>query len=399
MSITRVDGGALARVPVAPHQRAFLDLQTRVAGLFGGIGCGKTWCGALWWILKAVSNPGSLGVVASSTHRQLREATLKTLFELARELGVPFVYGSAPPGEWEVQSAFPGHSGIITWYNGAQDMTWSTESGERLRGPEVSRAWVDELRECSRPTWDVILGRFRGRCHDGRPQLRVTSSPNGFDWMYRYFVEEPQENLDLAEARQFVQGRTADNWALPHEYVPMLRASYDEAQQQQELEGQFVDLGMGRCYHGFARDDHVTDAEPAWAARVDYWSLTCDFNVDPMAWLLCKQNKATREVYVRHELWMRDTNTEAAARSINEMLPHLPGGTNPVHIYGDATGKARKTAGTSDYALLQQALNPHLMRVPSSNPRVKDRVAAVNWRLNDRTGEGRPKLLVHPECR
>jgi hypothetical protein len=126
--------------------------------------------------------------------------------------------------------------------------------------------------------------------------------------------------------------------------------------------------------------------------------IGCDFNVDPMAWVLAHE-VAPKMLEVFDELFLRNTNTAASLVWLAKRYGQHP---NEVRFYGDATGKARKTsANESDYV---QIRNTHLFasgatRVyfPLSNPPVQDRFAATNAMFCSASGKRR--LSIHSRCR
>ena len=77
--------------------------------------------------------------------------------------------------------------------------------------------------------------------------------------------------------------------------------------------------------------------------------------------------------------------------------------TDRVHVYGDATGNARdSTSGTSDWIIVRNRLaerNP-VMRVPRSNPAVKEtvlRVTGGSWAVVDPGSVCRMEVIVRIE--
>jgi hypothetical protein len=70
---------------------------------------------------------------------------------------------------------------------------------------------------------------------------------------------------------------------------------------------------------------------------------------------------------------------------------------NKLHVYGDATGNARdSTSGQSDWYIVQnrlKALEP-TMKVPRSNPAIKETINAINARL--KSADGTVSMAIHP---
>ena len=380
-------------IQIWPHQADFLDITARIGALFGGIGCGKTFIGAWWHALKALRCPGSIGVIAGGVARTLRETTLPAIREVAAQLGVRYCMGRDPEKELGVRSHFERHSNILTWPNGAQDMIWSLAAGENLRGPEISRGWVDELRLGDKRTWDVFLGRFRSEANVDSPEVRVTSTPAGLDWMYTYFVRDPMKTPELAGERAYVHGKTTANLALPEWYVKMLLASYDETYARQEIAGEFIDQGQGMTYHEFNEARNVTTKKPDWFDSKGWWCVSFDFNVDPMACCLLKHHEG--EIYVYDEIWLRNSNTPATCQHLQAWMHEH--GDLTLHVYGDATGGARSTAGKSDYQIIRNAFPDSVYHVKKSNPPVRDRVNLLNGRLH--SADGKVRLTLHPRCK
>jgi hypothetical protein len=75
---------------------------------------------------------------------------------------------------------------------------------------------------------------------------------------------------------------------------------------------------------------------------------------------------------------------------------HLKDWHGPIRLFGDATGTAAKTTGPSDHAMIQTAFPRASWFVPSSNPHVRDRIAAVNTRC--KTEDGRSHCVVDTSC-
>lgn len=121
----------------------------------------------------------------------------------------------------------------------------------------------------------------------------------------------------------------------------------------------------------------------------------CDFNVDPMAWVFAQQRND--ELWVIDELWMRNTNTEAALKELKRRFGDHQAG---FRIFGDATGKARKTAASqSDYVQIRNVEGLKDLRVmfPEANPPRHDRFAACNAMFCNAAGVRRCR--VHARCK
>lgn len=388
-----------------PAQGRFLESRAQFAGLFGGVGSGKTHAGCFWAMVKALRNPRCLGLVAANSYRQLHDATLRTFEAMLRRYRVPYRF----------------HTGDLAFRleSGAEVLCRSMENYDLLRGVELGWFYLDELRDTRFEAWCVVKGRLRSPNVDAR-EGRVTSSPNGFNWIHDEFVRKPSDPATAAAYanHEAIFARTADNWHLPGDYVAALAGSYDPLLAAQELDGRFVNPTAGRIYHAFERATHVTPEAEFLPGRPLLWAL--DFNVTPMTAVIAQwepRGAPRGALRVVGELWLTNADTQAMCEAFGEWLERHDGHNgrdgrgregaahsvhrvHPVHsplwVYGDATGHARSTAGRSDYAILRQCFPQARLCVPAANPARRDRYNAVNAAL--RNARGQVRLRLHPRC-
>lgn len=132
-----------------------------------------------------------------------------------------------------------------------------------------------------------------------------------------------------------------------------------------------------------------------------------DFNVDPMAWVICqisgdfkKVNNLNDELYVLDELWVRNTNTRACLDKLYERCKSHRAG---FEFFGDATSQARNTrASETDYMQirLDKRFNDHVLagvHYPKHNPNRANRFAACNALFQ--SASGRRRCYIHPRCK
>jgi hypothetical protein len=163
----------------------------------------------------------------------------------------------------------------------------------------------------------------------------------------------------------------------------------------------------GKIWHAFDEDYNVRGCvfDPAAPLVVG-----CDFNVDPMAWVLGHPRNGGSggpggpggpggsggppdgHIEWFDELWMRDTNTRKALDALWEKYGSKTRGT--VSFYGDATSRRRETsASESDYL---QIVNDRRFKAkgatvhfPKANPGKAMRFAAGNAVLRNAAGNVR----------
>jgi len=180
---------------------------------------------------------------------------------------------------------------------------------------------------------------------------------------------------------------------LTQQEIELAMASMDKKDFDEQFGANWQDTS-GLIFHAF--DEKLNLSDFKYCPHIPLL-VGSDFNVNPMAWVLLQQKPGTQELHVVDELWIRNTNTQAALNKLYELY-----GTRHQAkwlFFGDATAKARKTsATTSDYV---QIVNDKRfvgsgVFYPKSNPAVVNRFAACNRAFCD-AAEKRT-LFVNPKC-
>lgn len=204
-----------------PKQRDFVMDTAPFKAAVTGIGGGKSRAGAIDDLLYLSRNPKSLSMVTAPTYKMLMDATLRSVFEV-------FPQGWYEFGKADMQLIFR---------NGAEILFRTTDDAERLRGPNLARFRMDEAALSPESAFLILQGRLR---QPGFPQQGiVTTTPKGFNWVYRTFAQKKRAEYSLHH------WRTQDNIFLPPNFVKSLQGSYDETFQAQELGGEFILLSGG----------------------------------------------------------------------------------------------------------------------------------------------------------
>lgn len=216
------------------RQDEFIRCSDRFTAFIGGIASGKSWAGAAKLVVRCYEQPG-LYMVSAPTYPMLRDASMRVLRTVA---------GPAFPPEALRKVE------MLATIGPSEVMFRSADDPDRLRGPNISGAWLDEGALCPRGTWEVIIGRLREGGRAG--PCWVTTTPKGRNWLY-----ERSGEMTIFRAR------TAENPHLDREFVASLEASYDGAFARQELEGEFVTF-EGAVYEEFDRARHVISRRGPW---------------------------------------------------------------------------------------------------------------------------------------
>lgn len=217
-----------------PGQERFLKLPHKYRAFVGGIGSGKTYIGSLLAVIKY--GRGESGMVVAPTYRMLKDVTQPQILEFLDAHNIPYEYKTS-----EEKLINPFNSSVRILFR-------SGEKPDRLRGPNLTWGYLDEMALMKDEVWKVLMGRLRV----GRASAWGTTTPAGYNWVYRRWVEAENPRYGM------VQASSRENTFLPEEYVEDLEADYTEAFAQQEIEGKFVSF-EGLVYPEFREDVHVID--------------------------------------------------------------------------------------------------------------------------------------------
>lgn len=359
-------------------QAQFLALPHKFKAFVAGFGSGKTWVGGAGLCKHAWEFPRIYAGYFAPTYGQIRDIFYPTIEEVAFD--------------WGLHAKVNTSNKEVHLYNGRTYRTTvicrSMDDPGKIVGFKIGKALVDELdvmRKLEAQTaWRKIIARMRQVAPGLLNSIDVTTTPEGFKFVYEQFVKAVRERPELQSLYGLVQASTYQNAKnLPDDYIDSLRASYPPQLISAYLRGQFVNLTSGSVYPDFDRrlnhtDETIQPNEPL--------HIGMDFNVLKMAAVV----NVIRDGEPRslcELLNVRDT--PEMARMLKERYRDKG---HSVIIYPDASGQntSSKSASESDLSILRKA--GFTIRVGSTNPAVKDRVNAVNGViLNDR-GERRWKI-------
>lgn len=129
-----------------------------------------------------------------------------------------------------------------------------------------------------------------------------------------------------------------------------------------------------------------------------YWSL--DFNVNPQCSVICHWDGG-HDFYFSDEIVLENASTYRVAEEFVKIYRQKYNG-RPLVINGDASGRSRTSNSEySNYAIIEQVLTRERIRfdfqVPKANTSISNRVNNFDWHVQGL--DGRPHILVNPECR
>lgn len=362
-------------------QKEFLevphDYPLDVAIYQGGFGSGKTWCGSLLGILMAKKYPGSRGLVGAKEYELVRKTTLVSYLEHLNNLGYKkgqdFSYNKVDK--------------IIKFKNGSEILFSQLDDEEKFKSLNLHWAEIEEASQIDDSSFKQLLGRLRNTYRgenwtNFRYRLFGHTNPQpNKGWIWERFVENKPNGYRL------ILAPTTNNIYLPVHFIDALKDNYDEEYYRINVLGQFGDYASGLVVKGFSNENKK---------KLKYNSdlplhLTCDFNVDPMCWLIA--HKDDENVYFIDEIVIENTTT---TQCIKEFIKRYPNHNANIIINGDASGDNRTTQSEfTNYAIIREELdrygkftkNEHYCRenvkfkLRDYNPPILNRIQAFNARV------------------
>ena len=359
-------------------QARFLAMPHKFRAFVGGFGSGKTWVGSAGLCQHAWEHPRVNAGYFAPSYPMIRDIFYPTIEEVAEDWGLRAVVKKAD------------HE--VGLYSGARYRTTiicrSMDDPGKIVGFKIGRALVDELDTLkllqAETAWRKIIARLRHHAPGLANGVDVTTTPEGFNFVYRQWVKALQGSPEKQALYGMVQATSYENGQnLPDGYIESMRASYPPQLVKAYLRGEFVNLTSGAVYPNFDRKANHSSAElqPGEPLHVGM-----DFNVLKMA-AVGFVVREDRPIAVEELTGVRDT--PEMARLVKERFGK---DNRPIVIYPDASGQntSSKSASESDLSILRAA--GFVIRVNGNNPAVKDRVNAKNALILNDKGERRLKV-------
>ncbi len=362
-------------------QARFLAQEQKFRAFVAGFGSGKTWVGGSGLCQHFWEWPKIDAGYFAPTYAQVRDIFYPTIEEVAFDWGLTTDIHET---NHEV-SLYAGNR-----YRGTI-LCRSMEKPGEIVGFKIGKALIDELdvmkKVKAEMAWRKIMARMRYKVDGLKNGVDVTTTPEGFKFVYSQFVKAVRDKPELAKLYGMVQASTYENGKnLPEDYIPSLLATYPPQLIAAYIRGQFTNLATGNVYPNFDRKLNHT---PERIQAHETLHIGMDFNVLNMT-AAVSVIREDRPLTLEELTKVRDTPT--MARMLKERYRDKD---HEIVIYPDASGQntSSKNASESDLTILRNA--GFTVQVNSSNPAVKDRVNSVDaMTLN---AEGKRRWLVNTD--
>ena len=366
-------------------QRQFLEIPHNytldVAVYQGGYGSGKTFAGALLGILLAIKYPGIRGLVGAQTYTLVRDTTLKTYFEHLDNIG----FKDGTDYKWNSSEQ------KLIFHNGSEILFRHFDEPNRLKSLNLGFVEIEEMSDIPYDTFKMLLARMRQRILKswGNFTYRIFAHTNPElqqGWIYKTFFINPPPNYRI------ICAPTTQNIYLPKGFCEELKQLYDEKYYNTFVLGQTGNYNDNLVVKDFTKEN-IKDIP----YRPDFdVHISCDFNVDPMAWVLA--HKTEDKVFYFDELVIENTTT---SKTCDEFYRRYPNHKGKIIVNGDASGDNRScTSEYTNYVIIKKKMISFGydvdIKIKAFNPPIKNRVAAFNAKVKNAAGQ--IGLYISPKC-
>lgn len=341
-----------------PQSIYLTKLTTPFKAYVGGYGSGKTFVGCTDLVNFASVHPRVIMAYFGPTYGNIRDVFYPTIEEVCKILGFTC---NIKVANREVE-LFRG-----PYYYG-NIICRSMDNPNSIVGFKFSRALVDEIDllpnvEKQSKVWNKIIARRRGSTKH-RTVIGVTTTPEGFKHVYNLFADKPTKSYSMVQASTYENAKH-----LPDDYISTLEETYTSELVEAYIKGRFVNLTSGSVYNMF---DRLLNHSDAIIRPNQHLHIGMDFNVTNMSAVVhVIGNRNNNPIAVDEIVGAYDTPAMIA------ILKERYQG-HRISVYPDASGTSRKSvdASVSDIAELDMA--GYACVYDSLNPRIKDRVQAMN---------------------
>lgn len=270
-------------------------------------------------------------------------------------------------------------NGSEIWIAGLDDKLRT----EKILGKEYSTIGFNECSQIPLDSVSVALTRLAEKNKLSKKAYYDENPPSKKHWSYWMFIKHwhPTKEVDLDPAKYAsIMMNPMDNMEnIDEEYVTEVLDELAENDVRRFKWGEFLDSDDGFCYYTFDREKHVEKIE----RRTEAIFIAQDFNVDPLAGVVCEYYDAT--FHIIDEVFLRNSDTYQLCKHIKRHFPN-----DYVRIIPDSTARNRKTSGKSDIVIMEHE-GFEVMR--TRNPYVTDRVNNINRLLE------KGRIKIDPKCK
>lgn len=402
---------AIQYTPAGPVVDRFHLSDASIRVLMGPLGSGKTTACCFEVLVKAMQQkPNKAGVrrtrwlVVRNTYPELISTTINSWNQwFGRGLG-EFKYAPPITHKWrfDVGDGTRVESDVIFMALDGPD------ADAKIRGLEITGAWLNECREIAKPIWDMLdgrIGRFPPKNQGGPTWTGIiadTNMPDDDHFLYKFAEVDTPETWQFFKQPGGVK-KAGDKWALnPNaENLKNLPEGYYNRQVHGKnndwvrvyLAAEYGYVSDGRAvFPEYSDTDHSVDLEPIEGLPIH---VGADWGLTPAAVIM--QQTPTGQILVLDEVVSTDVGAARFAQTLKRFIATKYAGFTISTLTGDPAGEKR--AQTDEMTVFQIMHAEGLKFKPAplpSNDQVLRREAVA--RPLTRFIDGKPGLMVDRKC-
>lgn len=346
--------------PLPTQSEVYYDDETETLLFSGGLGSGKSHMLVKKAIRLSILNrnlPGGFLVPSYSDFRR----DIKPLFQdiLEEEMGL------RQKVHWDFHNTHKEFS--FVW---SSKPLYLFTAENPIAGPNLAYCLINEYSLMKYERVQEMLRRVRLKDVPNLQKILAGTPEDLYGWL-EDFIEAQEETgkfkIHFAD--------TSENHHIDETYREHLESMLDEQSLKVFASGQIIKLGGKYFYYSFDRNVNIRPCKylPGQTIHVGM-----DFNVAFMACTLShkiwNEDMKYFEQHFFDEIILKDSDTEKLGKAILNRYP-----VEDCVITCDASGKARKTSGTTDVKILEKL--GFTVRFSKSNPRIRERQVLVNGLL------------------
>jgi len=358
------------------------DICPRVVNAVAGRGSGKTdiWRKLLVTELKYKKPwPDPIFIYAMPTYGQAERVAWEPIQKLI-------------PEEWILKNGVNIQKQTIKTIFGSTLYVAGLDKSHRIEGLQIDGIVIDESSDIKPGIFDKSIRPMLSHRHAWVARIGVPKRSGIGRAEYKGSFDRGlgyPEDLD-GEPIRVKSYHWVSETIIPDEALKEAKSEMTLEDYNEQYRAEWIETGGG-IYYSFSVEN-VSDTvfyDPARPLLIG-----CDFNVNPMAWVVCQefQNK----LHVINEIFLKNTNTEKTLQHLRDLYPDH----DEFLFYGDASSRARKTsAAKTDYLQIKTSTLFQSVKVffPRRNPALVDRWTTTNTRLCD--ANGKRSIYIHPRCK
>jgi hypothetical protein len=265
--------------------------------------------------------------------------------------------------------------------NSSQICLKSAEQGDNLRGESLNFLVIDEF--CDIDLDEIFFQILRPALSDKRGACLMLGTPKAGNQTARDLFDRHLTNPNWASFTY----STLEGGFVDAEEVAQAQQDLSPKVFQQEYLATFVSFA-GVIFNEFG-EHNIREVRRPLEHEAVYIGM--DFNVTPCSAVIGRQIKNGIEIF--DEIYLENSNTSEMIEEIKNRYP-----TNPIVVWPDPSGVARKTSanGNTDIKLLELA--GFQTRYHRQHPLVRDRINAGNSLFFKRP-DGTTRFGIDPGCK